>query len=44
MLARYKFVRRDFVQTILDSGSHHASPIVPNGLAPGVVSMPSVPA
>ena len=31
------FVRRDFVQTILDSGSHHASrPIVPNGLAPGV--------
>lgn len=37
VLARYKFVRRDFVQTILDSGSHHASrPIVPNGLAPGV--------
>lgn len=34
---RYKLVRPDFVQTILDSGSHHLSrPIVPNLLAPGV--------
>ncbi|WP_026432513.1 RNA ligase family protein [Paracidovorax oryzae] len=33
---RYKLVRSDFVQTILDSGSHHSTrPIVPNGLRPG---------
>ena len=37
VLGRYKWVRPDFVQTILDSGSHHSTrPIVPNGLAPGV--------
>lgn len=37
VLERYKFVRPDFVQTILDSGSHHSRrPIVPNGLADGV--------
>jgi hypothetical protein len=31
VLARYKLVRHDFVQTILDSGSHHARrPVVPN--------------
>jgi len=36
VLGRYKFVRPSFTQTILDSGSHHASrPIVPNELAPG---------
>ena len=36
-VARYKFVRADFVQTILDSGSHHSErPIVPNGLRQGV--------
>ncbi len=36
-LARYKFVRSDFVQTILDSGSHHSErPIIPNGLREGV--------
>lgn len=35
--ARYKFVRSDFLQSILDSGSHHLSrPILPNQLAPGV--------
>jgi hypothetical protein len=35
VLGRYKWVRPDFVQTILDSGSHHSTrPIVPNGLAP----------
>ena len=35
--ARYKLVRRDFVQTILDSGSHHLHrPMVPNQLARGV--------
>jgi hypothetical protein len=34
---RYKFVRPDFVQTILDSGSHHSErPIVANGLREGV--------
>lgn len=34
---RYKFVRPDFVQTILDSGSHHSErPIVANGLRAGV--------
>ena len=37
VLARYKLVRADFVQTILDSGSHHSTrPILPNGLAAGV--------
>ena len=34
--ARYKFVRRGFTQTILDSGSHHlARPMFPNLLAEG---------
>lgn len=33
---RYKWVRPDFVQTILDSGSHHSRrPLLPNRLAPG---------
>lgn len=37
VLGRLKWVRPDFVQTILDSGSHHSTrPIVPNGLAQGV--------
>jgi RNA ligase len=37
VLGRYKWVRPDFVQTILDSGSHHSTrPVIPNGLAPGV--------
>lgn len=37
VLARYKLVRNDFVQTILDSGSHHSTrPIVPNQLTEGV--------
>lgn len=32
---RYKLVRSDFLQTILDSGSHHLQrPILPNQLAP----------
>lgn len=36
-LERYKFVRADFVQVILNSGSHHSErPIVPNGLREGV--------
>ena len=35
VLGRYKWVRPDFVQTILDSGSHHSTrPLIPNGLAP----------
>ena len=35
--ARYKYVRPGFVQTIVDSGSHHSTrPIVPNGLRAGV--------
>lgn len=35
VLGRYKWVRPDFVQTILDSGSHHSTrPIVANGLMP----------
>ena len=35
-VARCKFVRADFVQVILDSGSHHSDrPIVPNGLRAG---------
>jgi RNA ligase len=34
---RCKWVRPDFVQTILDSGSHHSRrPVLPNRLAPGV--------
>ena len=33
VLERYKLVRADFVQTLLDSGSHHSErPIVVNGL------------
>ncbi len=37
VLGRYKWVRPDFVQTILDSGSHHSTrPVIPNGLAPEV--------
>jgi hypothetical protein len=36
VIGRYKFVRPDFVQTILDSGSHwSARPILPNKLADG---------
>ena len=36
VLGRFKWVRPDFVQTILDSGSHHSTrPLIPNGLAPG---------
>ena len=36
VMGRYKFVRPGFVQTILDSGSHHSTrPIVPNGLRAG---------
>ncbi|QIL79735.1 RNA ligase family protein [Diaphorobacter sp. HDW4A] len=36
-LERFKFVRSDFVQVILNSGSHHSErPIVPNGLRDGV--------
>jgi hypothetical protein len=35
VLRRFKWVRPDFVQTILDSGSHHSTrPIIPNALAP----------
>ncbi len=34
---RWKWVRPDFVQTILDSGTHHSRrPVLPNRLAPGV--------
>ncbi|HSI50593.1 MAG TPA: RNA ligase family protein [Ideonella sp.] len=37
VLGRCKWVRPDFVQTILDSGSHHSTrPLIPNGLADGV--------
>ena len=37
VLARYKLVRHDFTQTILDSGSHHSTrPLIPNQLADGV--------
>lgn len=36
-VARYKWVRRDFVQAILDSDKHHSEqPYVPNLLAPDV--------
>jgi hypothetical protein len=42
--ARYKLVRPDFLQTILDSGSHHlARPILPNRLAEGVDLFAPVP-
>lgn len=35
VLARYKLVRHDFIQAILDSGSHHSQrPILPNRLDP----------
>ena len=34
---RYKWVRRDFLQTMMDSDSHWLSrPVIPNQLAPGV--------
>jgi hypothetical protein len=37
VIGRYKFVRPDFLQSILDSGSHWATrTILPNQLAPGV--------
>jgi len=37
VIGRYKYVRADFLQAILDSGSHWRDrPIVPNQLAPGV--------
>ena len=37
VLARFKLVRSDFVQHIMESGSHHSErPIVPNQLATGV--------
>lgn len=37
VIGRYKFVRYDFVQTIVESGSHWADrPIIVNLLAPGV--------
>jgi hypothetical protein len=37
VIGRYKFIRADFHQAILDSGSHwRARPIVPNQLAPGI--------
>lgn len=37
VVERYKWVRSDFVQTILESKIHHSKqPFVPNGLAPGV--------
>jgi RNA ligase len=37
VIGRYKFVRADFLQAILDSGTHWAErPIIPNRLAPGI--------
>lgn len=37
VVARYKWVRSDFVQAILDAGQHHsAQPYIPNQLMPGV--------
>lgn len=37
VVERYKVVRADFVQTILDADSHHEDrPVLPNLLAPGV--------
>jgi len=36
VVGRYKYVRSGFVQTIVDSGTHHSErPIVPNGLRIG---------
>lgn len=36
-IGRFKWVRRDFVQTILDAGQHHSEqPFIPNQLAEGV--------
>jgi hypothetical protein len=36
-VGRYKWVRADFVQTIIDSNMHHSEqPFIPNLLAPGV--------
>ncbi|MCL2714688.1 MAG: DNA ligase [Alphaproteobacteria bacterium] len=37
VIGRYKYVRADFCQAILDSGSHwRERPILPNRLAPGI--------
>lgn len=37
VLGRYKFVRRDFLQRLIESNSHWQSrPIIPNQLAPGI--------
>lgn len=37
VLGRFKLVRPNFTQTILDSGSHHSQrPLMPNALEPGV--------
>lgn len=37
VVARYKYVRPGFLQTVLDSGSHwQERPLLPNQLAPGV--------
>lgn len=37
VVGRFKWVRPDFTQTILDSGSHHAErPLIPNRLDDGV--------
>lgn len=37
VVERYKWVRRDFVQTILDAGQHHSTqPYIPNQLLDGV--------
>ena len=45
VLGRFKWVRPDFVQTILDSGSHHSTrPLIPNGLAASVDLYAPVPA
>jgi hypothetical protein len=36
-VGRFKWVRRDFVQAIIDAGKHHSEqPFIPNLLAPGV--------
>jgi hypothetical protein len=44
VLGRFKWVRPDFVQTIVESGSHHSTrPIIPNGLATGVDLYAAVP-
>jgi len=44
VLGRYKLVRPNFIQSILDSGSHHSRrPIIPNGLADGVDLYAEVP-